>query len=309
MSSAIDLMEFVRAQGAAYYLKTLTPPWGVAVEQHEDLWRFHLVLAGSTWIKVSGATDSIHLKSGDFVIVPRGVQHVLSNEPSCIATVCEGLPGSAPASVANFEPVCEDDKRVQLLCGYFRFAQGSPLWLLDKVPEHLVARDTDPGILRPLVNLIRHELKSRPVGTLVVLNRLSEIMFYIAIRQWWEGVENASEAPVFLGDRRLQRALVAIHESPEKPWTVEDLAKIAGRSRTAFSNDFRQTTGYTPINYLAYWRTEVARQMLAESDFSITEIAHRTGYADVNAFSRAFGRAMGLAPGNYRKASRHKPTS
>ena len=95
-------------------------------------------------------------------------------------------------------------------------------------------------------------------------------------------------------------ALALLHASPERKWTVADLAAGAHVSRSLLDERFRQVLGRSPIRYLTEWRMHVAEGLL-ESDISVLSVARRVGYDSEEAFSRAFKRAHGLSPSYWRK--------
>ena len=74
---------------------------------------------------------------------------------------------------------------------------------------------------------------------------------------------------------------------------MERLARQAGLSRTTFSNRFNELTTYTPLNYLTSWRMQLARQLPANSDLSIIDVAARNGYQSEVSFGRVFKRHIG----------------
>jgi AraC-like DNA-binding protein len=104
-----------------------------------------------------------------------------------------------------------------------------------------------------------------------------------------------------LRDPVLGPALALLHSSPERKWTVADLAVNAHVSRSLLDERFRHVLGRSPIRYLTEWRMHVAEGLL-ESESSVLSVARRVGYDSEEAFSRAFKRAHGLSPSHWRKA-------
>ena len=88
-----------------------------------------------------------------------------------------------------------------------------------------------------------------------------------------------------LSDRQISSALEAIHRDPSFHWTVEDLARAAGISRTLFAERMKEILGLSPIEYLTQWRMEVAREALADRHLSVAEVAEKVGYESMPAFS------------------------
>ncbi len=98
-----------------------------------------------------------------------------------------------------------------------------------------------------------------------------------------------------MSDPRLARSLVAMHDAPSKQWKTEDLAEVAGMSRSAFMESFKGLMGEGPIQYLRRWRMHGAQEDLS-AGLRLSEVARRSGYRSVDAFSRAYLRATGHRP-------------
>jgi AraC-like DNA-binding protein len=95
-------------------------------------------------------------------------------------------------------------------------------------------------------------------------------------------------------DIKLQKALLAMIEAPEKPWRVETMAREATMSRTAFAVRFKEVLGQTPLNYLTALRIQQAMTLLAATpQQTIDSVARDVGYADESALRRAYERAVG----------------
>ena len=105
-------------------------------------------------------------------------------------------------------------------------------------------------------------------------------------------------------DPQIGQAFALIHNAPQEPWTVASLALRAGMSRAGFAARFRELVGEPPLQYLTRWRMHKAAGMLRAGPESLGEIAGRIGYEAEAAFSKAFKRWAGHAPGAYRHSSR-----
>ncbi len=103
-----------------------------------------------------------------------------------------------------------------------------------------------------------------------------------------------------LRDPQIGASLSRIHADPGRPWTVAMMAREAGMSRAALARRFSEYVGETPLAYVTRWRMEVAARLLRESDQRVYTIAEKVGYESDTAFSKAFRRIYGLAPGGYR---------
>jgi len=102
--------------------------------------------------------------------------------------------------------------------------------------------------------------------------------------------------------RRLTRkAMAYIHERFAEPIGREDVAQHVGVSEGYLSRCFTQETGLSLVHYLARYRIQQAKQLLASGDLPVTEIALKVGFSDGNYFSRAFRKEVGVAPLAYRR--------
>jgi AraC-like DNA-binding protein len=75
----------------------------------------------------------------------------------------------------------------------------------------------------------------------------------------------------------------------------------AGAPRATLTRRFAALTGHSPMAYLTAWRMSLAARALRDGDATVRHIAHQAGYDSEFAFARAFKRATGSAPGQYRK--------
>jgi AraC-like DNA-binding protein len=102
-----------------------------------------------------------------------------------------------------------------------------------------------------------------------------------------------------LSDDQLGRALHALHEDPSHAWSLQELAQVAGMSRSSFAQKFKDKVGKPAMEYLLDWRMLKAADLLATTDKPVGEIAQSIGYESESAFSAAFKRVMGYSPRRY----------
>jgi transcriptional regulator GlxA family with amidase domain len=152
-----------------------------------------------------------------------------------------------------------------------------------------------------IVQWIARESASRQLGAEVILNRLTEMLFIQVIRLWIEGQDRAGDGWAgALRDQPVSTALGLIHHSPQRKWTVQELAQAAGLSRAAFSARFTQTVGEPPLTYLTRWRMLKATGLL-KNEVGMETIAEQLGYESEAAFRKAFKRELGIPPAHYRR--------
>jgi transcriptional regulator GlxA family with amidase domain len=151
-----------------------------------------------------------------------------------------------------------------------------------------------------------HEANSGGTGTELVVPRLVDSLLVFVLRAWLE--QHPAPGGWFgaLRDPAIARALSLIHEQPQAPWSVQQLAQSVGQSRATFARRFAELVGETPAVYLARWRMCLATKLLSETDLSLDEIAGRVGYETAAAFSKAFRRTHPTAPGRFRSEHRQR---
>ena len=134
---------------------------------------------------------------------------------------------------------------------------------------------------------------------------MSEMLFVEVLRRYVDTLP-AGQTGWLAGmrDPGVGRALALLHERPGAPWTLERLGDEAGLSRSVLHERFVHLIGQAPVQYLTQWRMQLAAQRLRDTDAKLIEIALDVGYESEAAFSRAFRRVVGVAPGAWRRARR-----
>ena len=139
-------------------------------------------------------------------------------------------------------------------------------------------------------------------GSESLLARLAELMFIEVVRQHITHLSDDSKNWLSgLKQRHVGHALRLIHGQPEKPWTLVELAREVGLSRSIFADRFAQYVGVPPMHYLGRWRMQLAIQHLSIPGVSVAQAGSVVGYESEAAFNRAFKKYVGVTPGSWRK--------
>jgi AraC-like DNA-binding protein len=261
---------------------------------------FHVLLQGSCWL-LPPEGEAIPLSVGDVLLVPRGSSYSVADAPAAPTTFdvrAEDLRAIAP--LGRYEnggsgPVTD------LLCGAYLFDRSRPHPLLRDLPDlvHLPSRLGRHPDLRAAVDLLGAEITTpRPGADALVPALLDTLLLYI-LRAWLDD-HDGTGWPSALRDPSVAAALQAIHADPSRAWTVEELGRRGGLSRSAFSRRFTALVGQPPLTYLTWWRMTLAARLLREQDLPLATIAKQVGYTSEYAFATAFKREYGTAPGRYR---------
>jgi AraC-like DNA-binding protein len=310
-----EVLRAVRLTGAVYFAVDASAPWVAEapaareIGPHimpgiEHVIEYHVVVSGSCW---AGVVDepAVKLSAGDVIVFPQGDSHIMSSAP--------GMRGQASlepirAAAHSRLPLAMSmngggAERAQLLCGFLGCDARPFNPLLATLPRvmHLRAKEGD-DILRGLVEMAVKESTTPRPGSDCALSRLSELLFVEVVRRYVaqlppEGVGWFAG----LRDPNIGVALQKLHERPTRDWTLEDLGKECGLSRSVLAERFAELVGLPPMQYLAQWRIQLAASMLRAGKSSLAEIADRVGYGSEAALSRAFKRQVGVAPAHYRR--------
>lgn len=302
-----DILTRLSVRGTLYFRTSFSSPWGLQVPAFENVARFHFVHRGDCLVKLTDTGEVQALRQGDLVIIPHGASHALYCQGSQ-ATDILPLDDVLERSGYDGQGVLvhggsDDGLETQLICGHFSFAQGSRHLIFDRLPSHIhipnYGEETGAW-LESTLRVIGAEAGGARLGGDLIALKMSEAILTQAIRIYLESEKAADRMLAGFADPNLARALAAFHREPSRDWTVNDLARAAGQSRTGFAQNFTRKMALTPMQYATAWRMQIARQALAERKVSVVEAAEMTGYASEAAFSRVFKREVGLPPARYR---------
>ncbi len=306
-------LEQLRLEGAIFFRSELTDafalestPNAVADVLHpgaERIIMFHIVARGSCW--VSGPDGERHSAGpGDVIVVPYGDPHILSGatpaECVSILTLLDPPPWTVMPLVSHGGGGAPAD----LVCGYLHCED--PLFdpELQVFPSVFVVRlpgDHASGWVQASITYSLEETVLSNASGNSISTRLPELVLIEVLRFHLATAPAADVGWIAaIHDPVLAPALSLLHGSPEHKWTVDELAAGAAVSRSLLDQRFRQVLGRSPIRYLTEWRLHLAQDLLATTDLGIVAVARRIGYDSEEAFSRAFKRSFGLAPGQWR---------
>jgi len=314
MDALSETLRVVHLVGAIFIQGRFTAPWcyqsldadtaaSYLEPNAERVVIFHLITEGECFVELDGQSP-LQLKAGDAVLFPQGDAHRM--------TSAIGLP---PARGASLATVLARRPRTlayggggpttRLICGYMACdARLAGLMLAGLPPVVRVnLRGSNAGDwLEASVRYALVEARSPRPGGDGVLSKLAEVLFIEVLRQYMnEQHAGRTGWLAGLGDRIVGAALEALHARPAFAWTLEDLARESGTSRSVLAERFQHLVGSSPIAYLTQWRMMLAANLLRRSTAPLSRIAEDVGYQTDTAFSRAFRREYGLPPGAWRR--------
>jgi AraC-like DNA-binding protein len=326
-----DVLRSVRLKGAVFFYVDATPPWVVETPHAreiipsimpcaEHMIGFHAVAEGTCYGAMSGDRP-IRLDAHDIILFPQGDPHVMSSAPGMKPPLAEKefysslRPPQMPTALRLGGDVAASSRverggpeRATVVCGFLGLDSKPFNPLIAAMPRvlHVAGASLGPDSwVATFFRAAAEESNHRRPGGEAVLERMSEMMFVEVLRRYVDALP-AGQTGWLAGmrDPSIGRVLALLHEKPGMPWTLERLADEVAMSRSTLHDRFVHFMGQPPMQYLTQWRMQVAAGLLRDSNAKLTQVALGVGYESEAAFSRAFKRAVGVAPGAWRGGRR-----
>ena len=309
MDPLSDLLRVVRLDGAYFYPVEAAEPWAVSsaparelsprvLPGSEHLISYHILLSGRCFGGLIGE-ERVELAPGDAIVFPHGDAHVMSSG-------CGALPGpdfraEAPHRIPEAVLLGEGASRpTSFICGYLGCDLRPFNPLLAALPRRMHMRGLSATWLGGFTRQLTEESRLGRAGADTVITRLAELMFIEALRRYLEELPPGQTGWLAgLRDPFVGRALSLMHGEPARNWTIEDLARQVGLSRSVFAERFTELIGIPSMQYLARWRMQVASGLLGNGA-AVATAAAEVGYDSEAAFSRAFKKLVGVPPSVWR---------
>lgn len=237
-----------------------------ALDGGDGLGQLHLVRRGP--LEVFHGGPPVRVEQPSLLLYPRPLAHRFSTDP---------------------------ERGADMACANLRFEGGDQNPVAAALPEFVCMPLAALEGASPVLALLFEEAFEQRCGRQAMVDRLFEVVMIQVLRQLMERGEVRGGMLAGLAHPRLRHALVAMHESPGRDWTLEELAAVAGMSRSVFAGAFREAVGATPGQYLQGWRVGLAQQALRRGR-PLKAVAAEVGYGSEAALSRAFKAHSGLSP-------------
>ncbi|MFZ0397137.1 MAG: AraC family transcriptional regulator [Methyloceanibacter sp.] len=312
-----DVLRTVRLTGATFFDVVATAPWVAEQPPREKilpkilpgaghLIAYHVVTEGRCFTNLIGE-QPIAIEAGEVIVFTKGDQHVLSSSPGMRAdpgapSPHDAVPGSQLPFFFNIGG--DGPTSARFVCGFLACDAQPFNPLLDNLPPIIktgVPQGGDQGWLGQFIRVAMMESADKRAGGESVLAKLSELMFIEVVRRHLEALPPEQAGWLAgLRDPFVGKSLSLMHAKPARNWTIEDLAKDVGLSRSVLAERFVDLVGMPPMQYLAKWRMQIASGLLTGGTANIAKIAAETGYGSEAAFSRAFKKMVGVPPSAWR---------
>jgi AraC-like DNA-binding protein len=277
------------------------------LDSASDLILYHYVVEGELHVRIDReGEESFQVGPGEVVLLPHNDLHLLGSDLS--------LPPVMGSDI--IQPPKDDGlftihhggegARTRMVCGFLGCdnADGNPV--ISTLPAALRLSAEEAGAaewIRSTFQYAAAEVADGRPGSETVLAKLSELLFVEAVRRYADTLpEDQTGWLAGLRDRYVARALALLHRDITRSWTVDELGREVGLSRSALAERFTRLIGVAPMHYLASWRMQVAAQELRNTCAPLANVASTVGYESEAAFSRAFKKAFGSSPATWRRS-------
>ena len=274
--------------------------WAIAFPNYEGF-KLGVVLKGGCWISVEGCQTKYQLSTGDCALTTSGQPFVLASDLSVKPKPFKDVIGE---TVPNGALTLNGGGDLLLIAVHFQFDGHLPKIMFDNLPPvlHIPEHLEQAAILHWSLERFSSEFRGNNLGRALILNHLAPIMLLQILRIYLASAKNERNWLASLSDPKLSKAIEVMHSDYQRPWSLEELAKVACMSRSAFALNFKKHVGVAPMDYLTNWRMHIAGDLLQSGDHNIADVAMAVGYESESAFSAAFTRVIKSRPGSYKKS-------
>lgn len=296
-----SVLSAMQLQSSLFVSLRAHAPWAISFDSGVQA-RLVVIAKGSCWFTQMGLAPVV-VNEGDCLIIKQGVMGILGDAPDRFAVPCWQVAEHVTGQRVSFGG---DGQSCEFFSTLFTFdhAAGEPLTALLPNVVHIHLPESDAGRVISILDQIGAEEAQPSLGGTYIVGRLLDVLFIQAIRTWASSEGSFPQGWLAgLTHRQLSQTLQRIHADLTVPWTLEQLARDAGMSRSSFAALFRSVIGVPPLTYIATWRIYRAKLILS-AGHSIAVAAQQTGYGSDIALSRAFKAAIGVSPGQWRREHR-----
>lgn len=317
MDALSDVLRIAHLTGGVFLHAEFTAPWCIEVRMTAaqcapylgpaaHLIPYHYVVEGELHAALEDG-EVCRLRTGDIVLFPRNDPHFMGSDLGLQPTRAGEL--IVPSQNGGLHSIHHGNggTATKMICGYLGCdsAQSNPIAATLPAMMRLEVEEIGSAEwIRSSFQYAADEVAAGRPGSATVLAKLSELLFVEAVRRYVEDIP-ANQAGWLAGlrDPAVARALALMHGDVARHWSVDDLGRESGLSRSALAERFTRIVGVAPMQYLTHWRMQVAARQLKSTNASLAQIAKLVGYESEAAFSRAFKKTFGRAPATWRRSA------
>jgi AraC family transcriptional regulator, alkane utilization regulator len=315
MDALSDVLRVVRLKGGVFLHAEFTEPWcifsqvtpqdcGSLLDGAEQVVLYHYVVEGRLTAQIPNH-PGVEIEAGEVVIFPHNDGHLLGSHLDLPPVPSREVVRVSPESGLFIIQHGGGGEKTRIVCGFLGCdrLEGNPLAAaLPPLLRFDARHGSAAAWIKSSFEFAADEIAARRAGSQTVLAKLSELLFVETLRHYVERLPNEQTGWLAgLKDPFVSRALSLLHRRVAHQWTVDDLGREVGLSRSALADRFTRLIGEPPMRYLARWRIQLAAHHLRNSETTLARIAEQVGYESEAAFNRAFRRSFGVPPATWRR--------
>ena len=312
-----EMLKTVRLTGSVFLNAHFTAPFAVVAPKYYDeqtpmarlrhISILHLIVSGGCTFETA-AGERREVGAGDLLFLPFADHHKFwKGQPSEVAQAGDIVKPGPIEGVWTVNYGGGGDE-LRMVCGFIESAEFLFAPVFRTLPTLVVeptAEDKVGALIASTVREIAARVEMPAPGTQAILGRLMELLFIEVLRRHIARLPAGSKGWfAALNDPIVGRTLQLLHADPARRWTIDQIAREVGSSRTVVAERFKALLGRPPIDYVTSWRIQLAGERLLIGNESPASIAASVGYESETAFIRAFKRITGMTPGSWRDGTK-----
>ena len=315
MDAFSEILAAVKLKGALYFSANFSSPWNISSPPSKELAPalapgaphlviYHLVVEGKA-LACTKEGKVLALEPGDIVVFPHGDPHQLMSNERAANDLTSAIVKKIVTHDLRPLRAGGGGQNTRFVCGFMACDPFMCRPILEGLPAALkvnIRTDHSGNWLESSILHLVEEAGSGRAGSDAMLAKLSEALFVDTMRRYVAGLPE--EQIGWLAGARdpiVGKSLAILHSRITQPWTIADLAREVGLSRSALVDRFSRFLAVPPMTYLTQWRLQMAARALTTTPRGIADIAADVGYESEAAFNRAFKREFKLPPARYRR--------
>lgn len=191
--------------------------------------------------------------------------------------------------------VASEDNPPQLVCANIVYSDNSANPIADALPPLLYFKLADCQKMNQTAHWLFDEAFEENCGKQPMINALTDIFIIHVLRHVMHNNIMQHGMLAGLSHPQLSKVLLAIHQTPQHSWGLEEMAEIALMSRSKFAELFKKLVGQSPGDYLIDWRITIAKSLLQQGK-PVSLVANTVGYENGSALARVFRKKLSLSP-------------
>jgi AraC-like DNA-binding protein len=315
MDALSEILRVINLDSAIFFNAEFSEPWCLLTPESQALAPvlarrdahviiYHLLCEGRAYAEVDGG-ERVELAAGDLVTFPHGHRHLIGSGASVAPIDGSSTLPRVLAHGLELLHLGGGGAASRFICGFLACDPQLAQAFLGGLPALIKVNIRDDPSGQWLENSLRFSVAqaaSREAGSAAMLAKLSEVVFGETLRRYVRSLpEGQTGWLAGARDPEVGKALTLLHHRYAHPWTIAELAREVGLSRTVLAERFRHFLGEPPMAYLTRWRLRLGARALTGTSRGVSQIASEVGYESEASFNRAFKREYGVPPARFRK--------